>query len=96
MPSSPRFSRGALALIAFVGHAPGLWWFARRRLGPRALRVNLVAVALTLLAMAVAHGFPGGDGPWGRVLVAWLVGHFSWSCVLAAWVFLGGATMGRG
>ena len=72
-------ARRRLALIGFVGHAPGLWLFARHELGPVTRRWNKVAGGLTLLAMAAgaaAHG-------WVGLGATWLVGHFAWSLVLA-------------
>jgi hypothetical protein len=80
-----------LALIAFLGHVPGLKLFARCRFTPALVRVNVVAVVLTLVAMAAAWlAAEGGQRGWWT-LVAWLVGHFLWSTIFAAWILLGGA-----
>lgn len=85
------WSRPALAAIAFLGHAPGLRVVSGSRFSARLVRVNVVAVTLTLVAMVVAWivAPEGARGWW--TLVAWLVGHFAWSTIFAAWILLGGA-----
>jgi hypothetical protein len=46
---------------------------------------------LTLAAMVGAYGFAeDGERGWS-LLVAWLVGHFAWSGILATWILRGGA-----
>lgn len=84
-------SRRWLAVIAFLGHVPGLKLFARCRFTPSLVRVNVVAVVLTLLAMAAAWLAAGDGQRAGWTLVAWLVGHFLWSTIFAAWIVRGGA-----
>ncbi len=83
------WSRPSLAVLGFLGHAPGLKIVAGARFNTRFVRVNLVAVGLTLAAMAVA-GFvaPADLGGWW-VFVVWVVLHFVWSTILSAWI-LGG------
>jgi hypothetical protein len=81
-------SRGAapLALVGFLFHAPGLKLLARARLSPLTVKLNVIAAALTLAAMAEA---------WlsGRsVLVGWLIGHFAWSATLAMLALRGQVT----
>lgn len=71
-----------LALIAFVGHGPGLRLFTKYRFSPQLLRTNLVAIALTIAATALAvvvvpeHRLTGG-------VLTFSVGHFAWSFYLA-------------
>lgn len=96
-PRGEGASRRALAAVAFAGHVPGLsiaarWrWVPAHRLTPALVRVNVVAVVLTLAAMAAA-GLLARDGERGwAVLVAWLVGHFAWSTIFALWIVAGGA-----
>jgi hypothetical protein len=85
------WSRPGLAVIAFVGHVPGLKVIARCRFTPALVRVNVVAAGLTLIAMAVAW-FAADEGQRGwAVLIAWLVGHFAWSTIFAGWILAGGA-----
>ena len=85
------YSRPFVAFVAFLGHAPGLRLATPVRFTARGVRINVIAVALTLIAMAVS-GFvaPPGQGPWA-VLVAWLLGHFAWGTILSIWILAGGA-----
>jgi hypothetical protein len=70
-------------LVAFACHAPGLYLFYRERLTGALVRHNLVAIALTLVAMAVAWALaPAGYELWGP-LGAWVVGHAAWGAYLA-------------
>ncbi len=73
--------------VAFFGHAPALWLFARFRLNRPTQRRNVVAVISTLVVMAIGGFLRGG---WG-VLLAWLVGHFVWGGFLALYVLRGTA-----
>jgi hypothetical protein len=85
---SPSRGAASLALVGFLFHAPGLKLLARARLSPHAVKLNVAAAALTLAAMAYA---------WlsGRsVFLAWLIGHFAWSTVLAALALRGQVTRG--
>ena len=84
-----------MAGLAFCGHVFAIKLVARRRCTPWMVRLNVVAVALTLAAMAIAGVLaePGRVG-WS-VLVAWLVGHFGWSVVLSSWILAGGAVEGE-
>jgi hypothetical protein len=84
-------SRAVLAVVGFVGHTPGLKLLARCRFTTRLVRINIAAVLLTLVAMVGAYGLADdGERGWS-LLVAWLVGHFLWSGILATWILLGGA-----
>lgn len=86
-----RLGRPALAALAFCGHAIALSLVARDRFTRPMVRANVIAVALTLVAMAVA-GVLAAPGQGGMaVLVTWLVGHFAWSMVLSIWILAGGA-----
>lgn len=84
-------SRRWLAVLAFVGHTPGIKLLVRCRFTPRLVRVNLVAAGLTVVAMIVA-GIVAAPGHRGfAVLVAWLFGHFAWSVIFSGWILRGGA-----
>ncbi len=88
-------SRPVLAAIAFFGHVPGLKVIARCRFTPALVRVNVVAVGLTLVAMAVAWSVAAeGERGWAT-FVAWLVGHFAWSTIFAGWILRGGAVRSK-
>lgn len=76
-----------LAAVAFAGHIPGIKLFTRARLTPRLVRANIVAVALTLAAMATAYALAN---PF-TVLITWLIAHFTWSIIFATWILTGGA-----
>ncbi|MEZ4449512.1 MAG: hypothetical protein R3B09_08530 [Nannocystaceae bacterium] len=86
-----RWTPPRLALVAFCGHAPGIWILTGARLTPALARVNLVALGLTLAAMAAAGLVSAPDGRLFAVLYAWLIGHFVWSTIFAAWILRGGA-----
>ena len=66
-------------LVAWLGHAPGLWLFYREAVPVGLRRANLVAVLATLIAMTVAA--LALRAAW--VLFAWLAGHVVWGTVLA-------------
>lgn len=68
-----------LALLAFAGHAPGLWLVARHRLDRDTAKLNGLAVALTVAAVVVAGAARGGRA----AFVTWLAGHLVWGAVLA-------------
>jgi hypothetical protein len=72
-------------VAALLFHAPGLRLFAKRRLTPLALKLNLVAGGATLLAMAIGFFERGALG----AVVAWAVGHTLWSITLATLVHRG-------
>ena len=78
--------RLGLAAIAFVFHAPGLRLLTGYRLRPPIVRLNFIAVGLTLVAMAIA-GWTCERRLWA-VFTAWVVCHFLWSTCLAGMVLL--------
>ena len=67
-------------VIAWGGHAPGLWVFYRERLPPRLWKANLIAVLLALVAMGCV-GAITADGV--CVVLVWLLGHIAWGTYLA-------------
>lgn len=70
-------------IVAFFGHAPGLWLMYREPLPKPVRRPNAIAVGLTLAAMVAAGVLaPAGQTGWA-VLVTWVVGHFAWGTWLA-------------
>src|SRR5262245_17477807 len=77
--------RLGLAALAFAFHAPGLRVFAGYRLRPPILRLNIVAVVLTLVAMALAASL--SERHLLAVFIAWVTCHFLWSICLA-WLVL--------
>lgn len=66
--------------VAFLGHAPGLYFASGQGL-PRALwRPQALAAVVTLVAMAAAAF---AVSPWWLGTgAAWLLGHLSWSTYL--------------
>lgn len=75
-----------LVIIGFLFHAPGLKLFAKAQLSPLVVKLNIIAAALTVLAM----GFAAATGR--SVVLAWLVGHLAWSCTLVALTLRGQVT----
>lgn len=75
----------ALVWTAFFFHAPGLWLFHGARLGPSTARRNVLAVAMTLAAMAASLHTWGGLA----CALAWAIGHVAWGAWLAARVRAG-------
>jgi len=67
-----------LALVAFLGHAPGLWLFAGYRLTTPFHRYNVAALMMTAAVSAALAAFSLRGA-----LIAWMVGHFAWSTLLA-------------
>ena len=66
--------------VALGFHAPGLWWWYRRRLGPRTRQHNVVAIGLTVAAMVLA-GLVTRDAV--VVAATWALGHLAWGAWLA-------------
>jgi hypothetical protein len=73
------------ALAAALFHAPGMRLLTGHRLTPLALKLNVVALAATAVAMVLC-GLE--RGPLG-VALAWLAGHTLWSLTLATLVHRG-------
>jgi hypothetical protein len=73
-------SDARLALIGFLFHAPGLWFIGKVRLGEAVARENRIALGWTAVATVIT-GVTLRSG-WAAV-VAWTVGHFVWSTLLA-------------
>jgi hypothetical protein len=86
-----RVSRRLLAAIAFMGHVPGLKMTSRCRFSQRLIVVNVIAVVLTLVAMATAFATAADGHRLWPLFIAWLIGHFVWSTIFAIWISLGGA-----
>jgi hypothetical protein len=81
-------TRWQLALIAALGHAPGLR-LAGARLNRATRRLNVLAALATLLAMAGAAAMVAPW--WAGALAAWAAGHGTWSVVLSGRVLSGSA-----
>lgn len=77
--------------MAFIGHVPGLKLTSSCRFTSNLVRVNIVAVALTLAAMATAFAVANDGNRLWSLFLAWLIGHFIWSTIFASWIVLGGA-----
>lgn len=69
--------------IAWVAHAPGLWFLLGERLSKRLRRTNLIAVALTVLA--VGGVIPLVNDPYRLPagLLVWGICHVVWGSYLA-------------
>lgn len=83
----PRHAAALRRLVAFGGHAPALWLFYREALPVPLRRPNVIAVAATLVMMAVvpfaARAAGAATEAGWLVLGTWLVGHFAWGTFLA-------------
>lgn len=66
-------------VAALLFHAPGVRLFTKQRLSSQVLLMNAVAVGLTA-GLMLGAGTLGGP-LW--VLLAWAVGHVTWSITLA-------------
>lgn len=88
--STPRpINRRWSALVGFIGHAPGLKLLVPCTFSSRLVGANVIAVVATVAAMLIAWFVaPEGSG-WWWLFIAWVVGHFCWSSVLATWILLG-------
>lgn len=80
--TSPLDTPRGRALVAFLGHGPGLRLFTTWRFDEATWRENLLALGATLVAMAIAGAVAAEPG-W-PVFWSWFVGHFCWSGWLAA------------
>ncbi len=85
-PRNQPYTPIGLAILAFLGHAPGLKIFARVRFSRRFVWINSIAIALTLGSMATAALLApsGAQGLW--VFATWVVLHFLWSVILSVWI----------
>ncbi|MGB1015280.1 MAG: hypothetical protein ACPG4T_14185 [Nannocystaceae bacterium] len=79
-------SRLVVACIGFLGHAPGIKLLTTVRFSTAFIRINTVAIALTLIAMGLTY-YTTTSGQ--QLAVAWVIGHFIWSAILACWVLTG-------
>lgn len=70
-------------VIAFFGHAPGLWLVYREPLPKIVHKPNAIAVVLTLAAMLTAGLLASSGGKAIAVLIAWAIGHVAWGTYLA-------------
>lgn len=70
-------------LVAWGGHAPGLWLCFREPLPSSLRRPNAVAVLLTLVAMLVAGLLASPSERLAAVGATWLAGHVLWGSYLA-------------
>lgn len=80
-------SRRTLAAVAFLFHAPGLSVLTGYRVALGVLAFNALAILLTaigMLAVAVHSSVAEDAISWRGVFIAWLIGHFAWSLVLAS------------
>jgi len=76
----------AVACIGFLGHAPGIKLFTQVRFSTTFVRINAVAIGITLGTMGLTYYATASAQ---QVAIAWLVGHFLWSAILASWVLTG-------
>ena len=83
-------------MVAFLAHAPGLYWLAGRTMVPAWARMNVAAVAATFLAMGASGVALSDRGQAGMGIAAtWMLGHFAWSVGLAWGVLRGKALRDR-
>jgi hypothetical protein len=76
-------SRRARQLVAFAGHAPGLW-LAFHEPVPRALwAMNACLLLLTAAAAVGAAVMVDGAARWPAAVGIWAAGHTIWGVVLA-------------
>jgi len=75
-----------VACIGFLGHAPGIKLLTTVRFSTAFIRINTVAIGLTLAAMGLTY-YATASGL--QLAVAWLIGHFIWSAILAGWLLTG-------
>ncbi len=84
--------RGQMAVVAWIGHYPGLWMMYRFRLDEATRRLNGRALGATVVVSGLAWAVRGG----AEALVAYVLGHVVRGTVLARLVYLGRAgTTGR-
>jgi hypothetical protein len=76
-------SRTGVALIAFLFHGPGLRLLTSFRMSRSLFRANLVALGITLAAMAYAGAVAPVGSKGAAIFLAWIVGHFGWSAILS-------------
>jgi hypothetical protein len=71
-------------LVAVLGHAPGLWLIHRQLLPRRLLVANIMAVAITIVAMAAAYRISAPPWRLGSTLATWGALHLIWGLYLAS------------
>jgi hypothetical protein len=71
------------AIVAVVFHRPGLWLFYGIRVPVHVQRMNRVAIAAVMLAMAGSAIFVRPQLRVMAVLIAWALGHILWGFYLA-------------
>lgn len=69
-------------LVAWLGHAPGLWLVYGETLAPKLRRANVVAAGATLLGIGGAVCLVDNAG-WGTIVIPWAIGHVLWGTYLA-------------
>ena len=71
-------------LVAFAGHAPGLWLFYREPVPRELWALNVILLGLTAAATAAAAVATEGAARWPVAIATWAVGHVIWGAILAA------------
>lgn len=69
--------------IAWIAHAPGLWFFFGETPSKRLRRTNLIAVALTLVAVGSVVALVHYPYRLPVVLIVWGICHVIWGSYLA-------------
>jgi hypothetical protein len=69
--------------VAVLLHVPGLRILFGFRPPRRLVRVNVLAVVITLAAMAIAGSLAPVERRWLWVAITWAVGHMAWGGYLS-------------
>jgi len=69
--------------IAWIAHAPGLWFLFGETLSKRLRRMNLIAAVLTLVAVAGAFTLVHASYRLAAALIVWGTCHVIWGSYLA-------------
>ena len=71
-------------LVAFVGHAPGLWFCYRERLPKALARDDVIAILATAASIGAAAKYPRARMSTATAVgLAWLTCHVLWGAYLA-------------
>lgn len=77
-------SRRARQLVAFAGHAPGLWLLFKEPVPRRLWVMNAALLLLTAVLTVVVASLIEGATRWPAAVGTWALGHTVWGLILAA------------
>jgi len=69
--------------IAWIAHAPGLWGFYREKLPVPMQRANLIAIVVTLVAVASVLVLVRPGYRLATAFIVWVSCHVTWGSYLA-------------